>query len=481
MDQAVNWTPIPNFTAPRYLDTNLNSIQRCVNWYHQKTNDGYVLVSLPGYQLKGTVANNAACRGSKTGPASVIPLSVNGNRVYAMFYDGTSVALTGTLSTSSGLVCIAYGLSQALIVDGTYGYVVSYAGSTVTKITDSNFPASPTTCACFNGQFLVNSNTLDRWYMSAVDDGLTWTPVISGRCIQSGDRLIHIEAVKDVVYFFGENSIEVWSARDIDPYLQPISGATLPVGIIDKSALARIDNDIIFHGVAANGSTSFYRINGGQLMDIAPPFIKEKISAWVYGQPIAFAYQNGSNRFYEAYAPSNGSFNRFIYNIDEGTWLEHDSTRAVFYPININFRGSPPLGFSITDGSVYWLGNSTNPYNQNTSGTSITRILDFKIDGGMSRIFNSGIRIEGEIAHDSSSSFTLSATLTKSDDGGKSFDSGITLSKAITSGTTAQKFILSSPPLGSAIAGRIYRLTFTGPAARIILRRAEGLFRVGRF
>jgi hypothetical protein len=86
-----------------------------------------------------------------------------------------------------------------------------------------------------------------------------------------------------------------------------------------------------------------------------------------------------------------------------------------------------------------------------------------------------------EAQHDSSSSYTLSMLLQKSDDGGRTFDTGITVSKAITNGTSAQQVTLTTPPLGSFKAGRTYRATFAGPAARLILRRAEGLVRIGRF
>jgi hypothetical protein len=46
------------------------------------------------------------------------------------------------------------------------------------------------------------------------------------------------------------------------------------------------------------------------------------------------------------------------------------------------------------------------------------------------------------------------------------------LSKAITSGTTGQRVMLEAHRLGSS-RQRYYRLTFTGPAARIVLQSAE--------
>lgn len=468
----MNWQPIPSVNEPHYLDTNLNAIQKCSNWYHEKTPSGLVLKSLQGYSLLATVAGNASCRGAILDSRSSSIVSVHGNTVYTVNSLGASTALTGTLSTSSGAVVLFSGLSTAILTDGTYGYVVDVVGGTVTKITDANFPASPTSCACINGQFLVNSSGTDRWYMSAVDDGLTWTPIISGRSITNGDYLTHIDVVRDVVYFMGRYSIEIWSTSTVDPYLQPITGSTIPLGVISPINVGKVGGRICLLGYSETSVGSFYVIDGGQPQKIATPYIESQIKAWPSARVIAYS-ADGCD-FMEAIpgAPNNG----FLYNLTTGTWSETPSGRSIKAVVRAFVQTGTPVAFDSTNGNIYALGASNS-----NNGTAITRILDFKVDGGVSRTFCAGLRFEFEAQHDSSSSYTLSATLQKSDDAGLTFDTGITLSKAVTNGTSAQQVILQSPPTGSFKAGQIYRLTFAGPAARLILRRAEGLVRVGRF
>lgn len=478
----MNWQPIPNLTAPHYLDTGLNQVQKCVNWYHEKTPDGLVLKSFTGYQLKDSVANNAACRGAIFVPGYGL-FSVHGNTVYKIASDGSDTALTGTLSTSSGYVKLAYSSTQIMVTDLSYGYIISPLALSVTKITDSNFPSDAFSCACINEQFLVVKGGTDRWYMSAVGDGLTWTPVISGRAMTNGDLLIGVEVVRDVVYFIGSYTTEQWAPSSIDPYLQPITGATLPIGTFERTTIARINDSILMLAMGAYDRPSVWKIEGGQAAKIAPPYIDNIVGNWALGAGTtrAFAYSNLGNSFYELYNTNDSNNPAWVYNISSGVWFETSSSRTIQAAINAGAGGVPPFGFDTTNGNVYWLGCTGNEYNQFLSGNAITRILDFKVDGGVSRTFNAGLRFEFEVKHDSSSSYSLSATLQKSDDAGLTFDTGVTLSKAITSGTSAQQVILTSPPLGSFKAGRIYRLTFAGPAARLILRRAEGLVQIGRF
>lgn len=478
----MNWQPIPSVTAPHYLDTNLNQVQKCVNWYHEKTADGFAVRSFPGYQLKDAVANNAACRGATFVPGFGL-FSVHGNTVYKIASDGSDTALTGTLSSSSGYVKLAYSSTQIMLVDLSYGYIINPTGMTVTKITDSNFPSDAFSCACINEQFLVIKGGTDRWYMSAVGDGLTWTPVISGRAMTNGDLLIAVEVVRDTVYFIGSYTTEQWAPASIDPYLQPITGATLPFGTFERTTIARINDSVIMLGMGLYDRPSVWKIEGGQAGKIVPPYIDNIIGNWALGAGTtrAFAYTNVGNSFYELYNTNDSNNPAWVYNLSSGTWFETSSSRSLQVALNAGAGGVPPFAFDTTNGSVYWLGCTGNEYNQFLSGNSITRVYDFKIDGGISRTFNAGLRFELEAQHDSTSSYTLSMLLQKSDDGGRTFDAGITISKAITNGTSAQQVLMQTPPLGSYKAGRIYRATFTGPAGRLILRRAEGLVRVGRF
>lgn len=89
------------------------------------------------------------------------------------------------------------------------------------------------------------------------------------------------------------------------------------------------------------------------------------------------------------------------------------------------------------------------------------------------------MRIEAEIKHADTASYTVTAVLQKSENMGLSFDSGVSVARAITSGTTAQRVLFDFHNLGSS-ENRVYRLTFTGPSAYITLRRCDIMIEKGR-
>lgn len=482
----MTWSPIPSFNEPRYTDTNLNQIQKLNGWYLEKAAGSAVLVSLQGHQLKGTVANNTANRRAfyfASSGGGII--SIHGNTLYIVDASGTSTANATLLSTSSGDCYFSENnVNQVLIVDGTYGYIYNTAASTLTKITDVNFPASPATCTYLNSRFIVNNQATGRFYESDLEDGLTWTPAIFATAEAAGDNLYAVWSTQDRLILFGRDTIEHWVPSDNNPYFQPITGAVLPYGCQSYTTIAKNGDAFFFYGIGPSVRGAIFVLQAGQCKMISEPYISDKISDWLFGNCYGYTYMNQGAAFYEIVNTTISNFPAWQYNITNGTWAELDSTnRPIKFVLNAWDATSgafPPMAFERATGKVHWLGNASNPYNS-YNGTAITRTLDFKVDAGISHTTNQGLRFELEIQHDSSATYTLSATLTKSDDGGLTFGGSQTLSKAITSGTTAQQVILTSPPLGSFKAGRIYRLVFTGPSARIIFRRAEGLVRVGRF
>lgn len=469
--------PLP--IVPPYLGNNLNQIQKCLNWYHEKTLDGFILRSVPGYQLKGTTANNAACRGAKLDVASGLVFSVHGNTVYQTSYLGVPTALSGTVSTTTGICMFASGSTPAttgrvLLIAGSDGYVINPYSSTVTHITDVNFPASPYSCACINGQFLVTAFDSDRWYMSAVDNALTWTPVISARTMNTGDPLYHPEVVRDTAYFFGAYSIEQWVAKESDPFLQPLNGGVFPVGLINRNGLARVGDSILFCGIGVQSRKAIWMIAGGQLAKVSPPYIDEKIGEWGNGPSRSFAYSDDGHDVFEIYNDSASDFAGWRYDITSQTWSEISLTRVINYAVvsrdnSYNANGYPTLGFSKDDGSIYWLGNSSTPYNQFGSGNAITRTRIFgPVGDGTERIFHSRIRFVLQAAFDATPSTTFTGlSVDWTDDDGKTYSTAYTPSITIAAATTGQLITAEVRRLGKA-EKRFYRMTLTGAAQYIL-------------
>src|SRR5574341_775784 len=145
----------------------------------------------------------------------------------------------------------------------------------------------------------------------------------------------------------------------------------------------------------------------------------------------------------------------YVYNITSDSWSETSGARTFSHVINM--RGGSAMAFRYDSPLIYQFGTQASPLHS-YAGTAYDQVFDFTLAPSMSRTFNAGLRFELEVKPASSGNYTLSATLQKSDDGGYSFDSGITITESVVqSGTSGQLVILQTPPLGSFKAGRVYR------------------------
>ena len=79
---------------------------------------------------------------------------VCGEKVYQVDTDAGATTCAGNLQTESGYVWMAVNnADEFMIVDGSFGYYVS--GTTITQITDTDFPDRPTSVTFQDGYFIV--------------------------------------------------------------------------------------------------------------------------------------------------------------------------------------------------------------------------------------------------------------------------------------------------------------------------------------
>ena len=163
-----------SFTGGAYktFSTNLNA-QECVNFIPVMGNEGPALRGSPGLKEWVDTANYAEVRGVKK--MGEVLFTVVGSSVYRMSDGGVKTTCTGALETTTGALPesrMAENGSQLMIVDGKYGYIVS--GTTVTRITDEDFPENPESVTYQDGYFIVTYSYSGRCYVSALNDGTSW-------------------------------------------------------------------------------------------------------------------------------------------------------------------------------------------------------------------------------------------------------------------------------------------------------------------
>jgi hypothetical protein len=475
------WLPLPMFTAPSYGGRTLNEVQRMVNLYPEKSPEGWRLLSIPGLELLDSVANNAACRSAYCDSGGSI-YSVHGTALYEISQVGVDT-LIGTVANPVGSkITWADNGTYVVFVDGTNGYYIT--GGAVTQITDPDF-ATPFAVTYQNSRFIISS-TSGRFYISAIDDPTSWGALDFAAANYSGDTNVRPMSIGSDLLLCGYRSIERWTyTGNADFPWDRIGGSTLNIGIRGAESVAAWEDTIFLLASNINGTGAFYMLGPGGVRQISTPYIESLVGPLVSQHNCySFCWKTDTGHLlYEITFPSDAL--TLIYDATSDAWLEASSNISGYTyhrpriiinrSLTVASVSYPPLAFDSQDGKVYKVTSSYNSEN----GTDIRRIRNFgPIEAGARRVFHHGIRFVLEVDHDSSASYTLSATLEWSDNGGLTWSTARTMSKSITTGTTGQRVMLEMYRLGSS-RQRYYRLTFTGPAAKLVLQSAELDYEIG--
>lgn len=211
----------PGFIGATYKLRPKVSPERCVNLFPELlesrngTNGeiGYLL-QVPGYKRLMTVGTGPI-RGvyttSNTGRLAV----VSGNKLYSVTPDWTAHE-SGTLRTNSGPVDMVDNGNQLLVVDGTYGYVVSLFTGTFQQITSTAFNGA-SRCSFVDGYFLVNNPGTGQFQISNLYEGSTWDGLDFGVAEGLPDAVVSVLTNNRQAWVLGARSVEVyWNSGDSD-------------------------------------------------------------------------------------------------------------------------------------------------------------------------------------------------------------------------------------------------------------------------
>lgn len=223
---------------------------------------------------------------------------VIGGNVVEMYSNGTS-ALRGTITTTTGVVSMAYGLFQLVIVDGsTAGYVLDLGTNVLAAIVDPAFYGS-VRVRYLNGRFLFIRPNTQQFYWSAIDDATTYDPLDFASAESSPDNLISIEISHDEAWLFGPLSIEVWTgATSGDSAFVKNPSASIENGSVSPFAIVKADNTIYWIGRDQNGAAVVYRAQGYTPGRVSNHAIEQALQQSPgLGQATAYSYQEAGLTF----------------------------------------------------------------------------------------------------------------------------------------------------------------------------------------
>jgi hypothetical protein len=185
----------------------------------------------------------------------------------------------GTLNTSASRCVIAIGRTYIVIVDGTDGY--AYDGTTFTVIGDSDadFPAGATHVTYLDGYFIVNEGSTDAYFISAIENPLSWDPLDSSSAQASPDNIVGLVATNKDLYLFGDTSCEVhFNSGNADFPFEAYPGGVLEVGLQAPYSLVRSSFGLL--GLLTNdeGDSFVGKINGFQVTPISDDDLNYQIN-----------------------------------------------------------------------------------------------------------------------------------------------------------------------------------------------------------
>lgn len=316
----------PGFNGPTYALPSVNAdCQRTINLYPEKSEVGgfpngeqFIMRSVPGTQLWAT-AGKGPIRGmwfTSGGRMAV----VSGSELYRIDPDQT-VHLIGNLSTFSGPVEMSDNGLQLIIVDGTFGYIVTLSTGDFQRITSDAF--NRTNSVVFvGGYFVCNNSGTGQWFRSNLYDGFGWDALNYATAESSPDNLRVVRALHDQLWLFGVNTIEPWWNSGSASTFNRVSGAVTEYGCVSGATAVKYNNSIAWLGGGPNAQGIVWQAVGYQPQRISNHAVEADIQK--YGDALykatAYAYQRDGHSFYCLNIP--GCPRTWVFDVATMQWHE---------------------------------------------------------------------------------------------------------------------------------------------------------------
>lgn len=171
--------------------------------------------------------------------------AVNGTTLYSIDETGAHIAL-GTIPGKSR-VQMASDSNQLIIVTGETPYRYTVSGG-LEAITDPDL-VEPTCVAYINSQFVFDNNNgvWGEFVTSSIEAGLAVDALDFATAESHPDDITAIVAYRQLVYFFGSHSIELWSNTGTgNPPFARASSGVRPFGVAGRDAVLTTTEYIYF-------------------------------------------------------------------------------------------------------------------------------------------------------------------------------------------------------------------------------------------
>ena len=311
------------FVGASYQARSLNvDAQRALNCYVELDQASprapMALYGTPGLRKVATAPTGAGCRGAiAEGGYGWLVL---GAYVYRL---DSSYALTslGTIGSSSGPVGLASNGNELLIVDGLAGWIVNVAASTLTQITDVDFPAGVKRASYQDGYFIVTGDNTQAFYISQLLSGGSWDGLDFASAEGAPDDTIGVISDHRELWLFGDRSAEIWiNTGNSDFPFERTGNAFIEQGCAAAASIAKLDNTVFWLGADERGAGMVWRANGYTPVRISTHALETALAGYTLSDAVALTYQQEGHNFYALSFPSAGK--TWVYDAATQLWHE---------------------------------------------------------------------------------------------------------------------------------------------------------------
>lgn len=313
------------FIGPTYTLRSVNlDCQRTVNLYPeinelQTSPTGTIgaLVTTPGLRLLGTCG---------TGPIRCIYVASSGGMIVVSgseVYKSTSsfvFSKIGDINTKTGPVSAADNGSQIMLVDGTYGYIVTISTGNLAQITNINFPGA-NTVTYQDGYFICNNPGTGQFFISSLYDGFTWDALNFASAEGSPDNVVAVLSNQRQLWIAGAQTMEVWWDSGQTFAFSRIDGAFIEYGCLAAQSLKKYGNTVIWLGAGVNAHGCIFMAQGYVPKRISNHSVEVAIQS--YGDlstATAYVYEDKGHVFYCINFPT--ADRTWAYDLATGQWHE---------------------------------------------------------------------------------------------------------------------------------------------------------------
>jgi hypothetical protein len=235
--------------------------------------------------------------------------------------NGTALAASASIGTTSGNVSLAVSGNQVVIVDGSSAYLYNISGASISTI--GSFPATGAKTVTFvAGFFVAEQPGTQTFCVSNANDGSTWNALAFASASQYSDNIVAVDNLSGNLITFSQQHTEFWQNAGLTPEpFTPILSAASEYGLAAIFSRAHVAESICFLAQNREGQYQVCQIQGLGVRVISDPDIDALINGLgTVSDAVGMTRGTDTHKFYQLNFPTANR--SLLYDTHSGLWCD---------------------------------------------------------------------------------------------------------------------------------------------------------------